>query len=117
RDAALEFVTRRIEKGDPCRGYEVDQVARGVVREAGHADAFAHRTGHSIGHEVHGSGANLDDLETRDDRRLVPGTCFSIEPGIYLPGRMAVRSEIDVFITPAGKVEVWGPIQRELVRI
>ena len=76
-----------------------------------------HRTGHSIGRRVHGNGANIDNLETRDDRMLLPGTCFSIEPGIYLPGRIAVRTEIDVFITPAGTVEVAGAIQQELVLI
>jgi Xaa-Pro aminopeptidase len=90
-------------------------VARKVVEDAGHGDAFLHRTGHSIGREVHGNGANIDNLETRDDRTLVPGSCFSLEPGIYLAGRMAVRTEIDVFITPAGSVEVCGPIQKDLI--
>ena len=115
RDAALSFVRERIEAGQPCRGFEVDQAARKVVEDAGHGDLFLHRTGHSIGREVHGAGANIDNLETKDDRLLVPGTCFSIEPGIYLAGRMAVRAEIDVCITPAGSVEVFGPIQKELI--
>jgi len=117
RDAALAFVRERIESGQPCRGFEVDQVSRRVIEEAGHGPAFLHRTGHSIGREVHGNGANIDDLETRDDRMLVPGTCFSLEPGIYLEGRMAVRTEIDVFITPGGSVEVYGPIQKDLILI
>ena len=117
RDAALELVARPVEQGEPCRGCEVDEAARRVVVEAGHGGAFLHRTGHSIGRRVHGNGANIDNLETHDDRVLLPGTCFSLEPGIYLPGRVAVRTEIDVFITPAGSVEVSGPIQRELVLI
>jgi Xaa-Pro aminopeptidase len=117
RDAALELVQRRFEQGEPCRGCELDEAARQVVVDAGHGAAFLHRTGHSIGRRVHGNGANIDNLETRDDRMLLPGTCFSIEPGIYLTGRIAVRTEIDVFITPAGSVEVSGPIQRELVLI
>jgi Xaa-Pro aminopeptidase len=117
RDAALELVRARFEAGQPVRGCEVDRAARSVVERAGYGARFLHRTGHSIGREVHGSGANLDDLETRDDRLLVRGTCFSIEPGIYLEGEMAVRAEIDVFVTPSGSVEVFGPIQHELVRV
>jgi Xaa-Pro aminopeptidase len=117
RDAALDFVTRRIESGEPVRGCDVDQIARRVIEEAGHGKAFLHRTGHNIGREVHGNGANIDNLETRDDRMLVPGTCFSIEPGIYLEGRMAVRTEINVFITLAGIVEVCGPVQKDLILI
>jgi Xaa-Pro aminopeptidase len=117
RDAALRFVTEKFESGDPCHGYEVDEVARTVVTDAGWGDAFLHRTGHSIGMEVHGNGVNIDNLETKDTRPLVPGVCFSIEPGIYLKGEMGVRTEIDVYITPAGKVEVFGPIQKELLRV
>ena len=117
RDAALELVRQRFQSGQPCRGYEVDEAARQVVIDAGHGDSFLHRTGHNIGRQVHGNGANIDGLETRDDRVLLPGTCFSIEPGIYLPGRMAVRTEIDVFLTTGGGVEVSGAIQQELVLI
>jgi Xaa-Pro aminopeptidase len=87
------------------------------VEQAGYGKQVLHRTGHSIGVEVHGNGANIDDLETKDERRIVPGICFSIEPGIYLEGQMAVRTEIDVFVTPAGEVEVYGPIQKELLLI
>lgn len=118
RDAAVEFVRGRFDAGRPCHGYEVDDASRKVVVDAGYGDEFLHRTGHSIGvMDVHGNGANIDNLETRDERLLVPGSCFSIEPGIYLEGRMAVRTEIDVFITPAGSVEVCGPIQKELILI
>ena len=117
RDAALGFVQERFSAGRRTYGWEVDDVCRAVVVKAGYGDFFLHRTGHSIGEEVHGNGVNIDNLETRDERDLVPGICFSLEPGIYLAGEMAARSEIDVFITPAGKVEVAGPIQRELVPI
>ena len=118
RDAGLEFVRRRVEAGERCHGWEVDDVVRRVVTRAGFGEVFLHRTGHSIGiQEVHGNGANLDNLETKDERLLVPGTCFSIEPGIYLEGRVGVRSEINVFITPAGKVEVFGPIQKDLLLV
>ena len=115
RDAALALVRERFAAGRPCHGWEVDDACREVVRQAGYADRFVHRTGHSIGREVHGNGVNIDNLETRDDRLLVPGVCFSIEPGIYLPDRMAVRSEIDVFLSPEGEVVVSGPMQRELI--
>jgi len=118
RDAGLEFVRQRMAAGESCHGWEVDDVVRAVVVKDGFGEVFLHRTGHSIGvHDVHGNGANLDNLETKDDRLLVPGTCFSIEPGIYLEGRMAVRTEIDVYLTPDAKVEVYGPIQKELILI
>jgi Xaa-Pro aminopeptidase len=115
RDAAVEFVRERMAAGTPTYGWEVDDVCRKVVVEAGHGDAFLHRTGHSIGLEVHGNAVNIDNLETRDERKLTPGICFSVEPGIYLEGRMAVRTEIDVFITPSGNVEVCGPVQKDLI--
>ena len=81
------------------------------------ASYFVHRTGHSIGEEVHGNGVNIDNLETKDERLLVPGVCFSIEPGIYLDGEMAVRSEINVYISHAGSVEVAGPMQSDLILV
>ena len=115
RDAALQFVRSRFAGGNPLHGWEVDDACRAVVEKAGYGQYFIHRTGHSIGEEVHGNGVNIDNLETRDERLLVPGICFSIEPGIYLAGEMAARSEIDVFITPAGKVDVAGEMQRDLV--
>ena len=117
RDAALEFVVARLASGAPCRGWEVDDACRKVVVDAGYGEFFLHRTGHSIGTEVHGNGVNIDNLETRDERLVVPGSCFSIEPGIYLQGRMAVRSEIDVFVTPAGRAEVVGAVQKDLVLV
>jgi Xaa-Pro aminopeptidase len=117
RDAALDFIRRRYADGKPLYGWEVDDACRAVVEKAGYGPYFIHRTGHSIGEEVHGNGVNIDNLETKDERPVVPGICFSIEPGIYLAGEMAVRSEIDVFITPSGKVDVAGAIQKELVLI
>jgi len=115
RDAAVAFLSRRLDAGDAVHGYEVDDACRKIVRDAGYGDYFLHRTGHSIGTTVHGNGANIDNLETRDERLIVPGTCFSIEPGIYLAGSMAVRTEVDVCVTTAGKAEVLGAVQHELV--
>jgi Xaa-Pro dipeptidase len=117
RDAAIAFVSRRFEKGQPCYGWEVDDACRAVVKKAGFGKLFTHRTGHSIGEEVHGNGANIDNLETKDVRRLMPGCCFSIEPGIYLEGKMAARTEINMFIRHDGVAEVTGEIQQELVKI
>ena len=107
----------RFAAGKPCAGYEVDDACRAVVERSGYGERFLHRTGHSIGTDVHGNAVNIDNLETRDERRLTPGICFSIEPGIYLEGRMAVRTEIDVFIKPSGAVEVCGPIQDDLILV
>ena len=115
RDAAVAFAAGRFASGQGCAGWEVDDACRAVVVAAGYGDRFIHRTGHSIGVQVHGNGVNIDNLETRDLRRLVPGICFSVEPGIYLPGRMAARTEIDVFVRPGGEVEVTGPAQRDLI--
>jgi Xaa-Pro aminopeptidase len=117
RIAAVNFVRKRFDEGKPCYGWEVDDACRDVVKEAGYGDYFIHRTGHSIGEEVHGNGVHIDNLETRDERLLVPGICFSIEPGIYLDGEMAARSEIDCFITLDGEVVVQGEEQMELVRV
>lgn len=115
RDTAVAFVRRRFEEGKACFGFEVDEACRRVVAAAGFGEHFIHRTGHSIGTSVHGNGVNIDNLETRDERQIVPGVCFSVEPGIYLRSQMAVRSEIDVFVTSDGRVEVSGPMQRDLV--
>lgn len=115
RNAAVAFVRERYAAKQKVCGWEVDDVCRAVVKQAGYGDFFIHRTGHSIGEQVHGNGVNIDNLETRDEREIVPGICFSIEPGIYLKGEMAVRSEIDVFVTPAGKVDVCGAEQDELI--
>jgi Xaa-Pro dipeptidase len=115
RDAAVDFIRARVGAGEPVRGEEADRVARGVIEKAGFAEQFVHRTGHSIGREVHGTGANLDSLETHDHRTLIDRTCFSVEPGIYLPGRFGVRSELDMTIED-GRAEVSGaPAQREIV--
>lgn len=115
RNAARDFIRERFRNNIPCYGYEVDDVCRQVVIDAGYGDYFVHRTGHSIGREVHGNGVHIDNLETKDDRQLVPGICFSIEPGIYLPDEMAVRSEINVFITEDRQVVVAGAEQEELL--
>ncbi|MEW6544590.1 MAG: M24 family metallopeptidase [Nitrospirota bacterium] len=115
RDAALEFVKARVAAGDfPC-GWEVDEVSRNVIRDAGYGVKFFHRTGHSIGEEVHGNGANIDNLETRDGRRLLPRTCFSIEPGIYLEGQFGIRSELDVYLSDREAVVYGLPLQTEIV--
>lgn len=115
RDRAIAFVTERMAKGQETYGYEADDVARGVIEKAGYGANFTHRTGHSIGIEVHGNGVNIDNFETQDRRELVPGVCFSIEPGIYFEGKYGFRSEIDMFIHP-GRAEVTTqPVQREIL--
>jgi Xaa-Pro aminopeptidase len=115
RDAALAFVQERVAAGHFPYGWEVDDVCRSTIRDSGFGDFFIHRTGHSIGEEVHGNGANIDNLETRDNRRLLPRTCFSIEPGIYLPGEFGIRSELDVYVSDR-EVLVYGqPLQTEIV--
>jgi len=116
RNEAVAFLRERFSRGEPVFGYEVDRVCRSVVAEAGYGQRFIHRTGHSIGEEVHGNGVNLDDLETKDERRIVPGCLFSIEPGIYLD-EFGVRSEINVYIEDGNSVVVTEPEQREIVRI
>jgi Xaa-Pro dipeptidase len=115
RDAAIAAVQNAFAEGRAICGYEADDVARGVICAAGFGEFFTHRTGHNIAHEIHGPGAHLDNLETHDERRLLPCTCFSVEPGIYLP-EFGVRSEVDM-LTSANKASVTGRMQRELVRI
>jgi len=107
RDAAVLLLRQRAEAGKLPTGAELDGAAREVITKAGFADRFLHRTGHSIDHHGHGDGVNNDDFETRDGRRHLPDTCFSIEPGIYLTGRFGIRSEIDVCL-PHGAVELRG---------
>jgi Xaa-Pro dipeptidase len=117
RDAALSFVQNQVAIGRfPC-GWEVDDVCRTTIRTAGYGDFFIHRTGHSIGEEVHGNGANIDNLETQDSRRLLPRTCFSIEPGIYLPGEFGIRSELDVYISDREAVVHGLPLQTQIVSL
>lgn len=115
RDAAIDTVTLAFSTNRPIRGYEADDAARAVIRKAGFGDYFTHRTGHNIAVEIHGPGAHLDNLETHDERLILANTCFSVEPGIYLP-EFGVRSEIDMLTAP-GKAWVTGKVQRELVRI
>jgi Xaa-Pro aminopeptidase len=115
RDAAIGAVEQAFGEGRAICGYEADDAARAVIRAAGFGEYFTHRTGHNIAQEIHGAGANLDNLETHDVRRILPHTCFSVEPGIYLP-EFGVRSEVDMLTAP-GKAWVTGRIQRELVRI
>jgi Xaa-Pro aminopeptidase len=117
RDAGLDQLKRAHAAGETLQGWQVDRTVRDTITARGFGDRFIHRTGHSIGVRVHGDGANLDDLETHDTRRLVPGLCFSIEPGVYLPEQgMGVRTEIDVVLRPDGP-QVYSKIQQELVRI
>ena len=113
RDRAVEFVGEAVTRGRAIHGWEVDRAARNVIRKAGYAKYFVHRTGHSIGQEVHGNGANMDSLETKDDRQIVPHTCFSIEPGIYLP-EFGIRSELNVYVGEHD-ARVTGAIQQEIL--
>jgi Xaa-Pro dipeptidase len=115
RDAAVSFIERRTSDGEPIRGYEVDDTARAVIEAAGHGPHFIHRTGHSIDRKLHGSGPNLDNLETRDDRLLLPGVGFSIEPGIYLPGDVGIRSEINVHLGADGPEVTPAEPQTDLI--
>jgi Xaa-Pro dipeptidase len=115
REAAVELVQTRIRDGMTVTGAEADQASRRMIEQEGYGDQFVHRTGHSIGREVHGTGANLDSLETRDYRALIECTCFSVEPGIYLSGRFGVRSELDMTIENS-RAEVSGaPAQKEII--
>jgi Xaa-Pro aminopeptidase len=115
RDAAISLVQKSLQSGRILCGYEVDDAAREAIIRNGYAAFFVHRTGHSIGEDVHGNGANMDNFETHDERRVIPRTCFSIEPGIYLH-EFGVRSEVNVF-TGAREACVTGEIQKEIVPI
>jgi Xaa-Pro aminopeptidase len=115
RDRAIARVQEAARSGAEIRGFEVDDAARGYIAGQGYAQFFTHRTGHSIGQDVHGNGANMDNLETHDERRIVPWTCFSIEPGVYLE-KFGVRSEVNMFVKEHDAI-VTGEIQRELVVI
>lgn len=117
RDAAVTFVQSQVRGGAFPYGWEVDDVCRQVIQDAGYGRYFLHRTGHSIGEEVHGNGANIDNLETQDARRLLPGTCFSIEPGIYLPEEFGIRSELDVYLSSHDAVVHGQPVQTEIIPI
>lgn len=113
RDAAVRSVEEAFTAGRPIRGCDVDDAARAVIRDRGYADRFLHRTGHSIGEEVHANGVHLDNLETRDERRLLDGTLVSVEPGIYLE-EFGVRSEVNLLIDGGRAVVTTEPVQREL---
>jgi Xaa-Pro aminopeptidase len=113
RDTAVAFVRQAVAAGELIQGWQVDRAAREVIRKAGYAKYFVHRTGHNIGQEVHGNGANMDGLETQDVRRIIPRTCFSVEPGIYLP-EFGVRSEVDVYVEEK-QARVTGAVQSEIL--
>jgi Xaa-Pro aminopeptidase len=115
RDAGVKTVLDASAAGQRIAGWQVDRAARDHIRKAGYGDYFIHRTGHSIGTEVHANGANMDDLEIHDERQILPNSCFSIEPGIYLP-EFGVRSEVNILVRP-NRAEVTGKIQREIVTI
>ncbi|GAB4313666.1 MAG: M24 family metallopeptidase [Candidatus Zixiibacteriota bacterium] len=116
RDSAIAFANKTLASGKDVHGYEIDDVARKVISDAGYGDKFIHRTGHSIGTDVHGVGPNIDNLETQDQRRLQDGMCFSIEPGIYLDD-FGIRLEVDVLIQNNKAVVTTLPLQTELVRV
>lgn len=115
RDVGIKKVKQAFDAGQTIHGWEVDKAVREFIAGKNYGSYFIHRTGHSISREIHGNGANLDNLETKDDREILPNTCFSVEPGIYLP-EFGVRSEVNM-ITRKGKAEVTGRIQEELVQI
>jgi Xaa-Pro aminopeptidase len=116
QQSALKAIRDAMKNHKQITGAAADDVSRGVIKKAGYADQFLHRTGHSIGEEGHGNGANIDNLETRDARRLIPQTAFSIEPGIYLDGKFGIRSEIDVYLTENDAI-VTAPHQTEIIAI
>jgi Xaa-Pro dipeptidase len=115
RDAAVRFAKESVAAKRRVHGWEVDRAARSVIEKARYGKYFVHRTGHSIGMDVHGNGANMDGLETRDDRCLVPHTCFSVEPGIYLP-EFGIRSEVNVYVGD-DEARVTGAIQEAIIPI
>jgi len=111
RDAGLRLMQERLGAGQELEGWEVDRVARTVIEEAGLGEYFTHRLGHNLGVQIHGSGANLDDLETHDTRRLLPGQAVTIEPGAYVaPRGYGIRSEVNILITPQGPL-LTTPVQ------
>ena len=117
RDRAVRFIRERWDIGEPVHGYAVDDCVREYITEKGYGEFFIHRTGHNIGTVIHGNGVNLDNLETRDVRALIPGICFSIEPGIYLSD-FGVRTEIDVFLAEPGKdgvIVTTAPVQNQVL--
>lgn len=118
RDAGLKMVRDSFAAGKTIHGWEVDDAVRRVIEDEGYGKYFIHRTGHNIAEEVHGNGTHIDNLETKDERNIIHGCCFSIEPGIYMPeDKLGFRTEIDVFVTDSGDVQVAGPIQQKVIQI
>lgn len=115
QQAAIDLIIERFEAKEPVAGFEIDDAARKIIVDSGYGDQFLHRTGHNIGVELHGSGAHIDNLEMHDVRPILPGTCFSIEPGIYLAGDFGIRLECDVYVDFEGKVQITGGIQDEII--
>ncbi len=115
RDKAIELILSSVAAGKRLQGWQVDNAARGVIEKAGYGKYFFHRTGHSIGEAIHGNGVNMDGLETRDTRHLIPRTCNSVEPGIYLP-EFGIRSEVDVYIGES-EARVTGAAQTEILAL
>jgi len=114
RDRGVELVSERFAAGRPVSGWEVDDAVREVIVKAGYGDFFTHRTGHSLGIEIHSNGVNIDNFETKDERLLEPGLGFTIEPGIYLEGEFGIRSEIDCYVSEEGLEVTTLPLQTEL---
>jgi Xaa-Pro aminopeptidase len=117
RDAALEAIRQAARERRPIAGYEADRAARSVVERAGYGQNFVHRTGHSIDRDLHGSGPHIDDYETHDDRELISGIGFSVEPGVYLPGSFGMRSEVNVYLSPSGPEVTPRSPQVELITV
>jgi Xaa-Pro aminopeptidase len=118
RDLTVEYEKDKIRNGEICYGWELDDVCRNFIKKNNYGNHFLHRTGHSIGREVHGNAVNLDNLETKDDRKIIPGILHSIEPGIYIPEeKIGIRSEIDVYVNYKGDCEVTGEIQTDIIKI
>ena len=117
RDAAVTYIEQEFAAGRPVLGCDVDDACRAVIDQAGYGQYFFHRTGHSLGTSGHGNGANMDNLETNDTRRLLPGTAFTIEPGIYLPGDFGVRLEIDLTVHENGVEITTLPLQHKIIAL
>jgi Xaa-Pro aminopeptidase len=118
RDKVVDFLRDQLSSGEVVYGWQADDVCRNYITDQGYGDQFIHRTGHSIGEDVHGWGANLDNLETRDERELLPETCFSIEPGIYFPREFGIRSEINAYIRKDKTLLITGtPAQQQVIPI
>jgi Xaa-Pro dipeptidase len=115
RDKAVELIRSSVAAGKPLQGWQVDKAARKVIEKAGYGKYFFHRTGHNIGQSVHGNGVNMDGLETHDVRHLIPKTCNSIEPGIYLP-EFGIRSEVNVYVGEK-EARVTGAVQKEILAL